>query len=298
MKMVIQMSYRREKWADKLEIVAPQGLSMEQEIEVRARAVGPWTAPHRVEEFAKSPWEMQVIEQANKALNQVLDMLGLKQRYFSAERFHIIEPYKFKLLVQSDDTAGEVMFGHMYIQRREKQLLVGDLIHELAHAVSYHVFRAMVVKNRGKNFNFYSCPVSGFRRFFSNGVLRREGFNEAVTEMLAHAVRRLFAGSSDCLDNEEKEELLRRWAYYRQVRVVEAVIDEVAGGDIRKINDMIFRDYITGTNRFFRRLYRKMPGTARVLRRMGKDKKQAVAAAKELGMDKLARELKKLALDK
>ena len=290
MQKTYKIPYRKDKWADEVRIYWPL-IGANKNIYSASLIMGkPAPNPYQVEELKKTEWEIRIIESAHHHFNNLRNSLHLKPHNFSLDRFHILEPENFEKHINEDGrTAGECKDGHVFLVRgKDRVRFICDLTHELAHLYAY---RTVLIWFTNEVVNYKSVH-DGLRRNFYRSK-KGEGLNEAVTEIIGHIVRTRMCDDNCGISSPEKMRVHRSWVYLPQTEVVDAVIDTL-DPKRQPVIDCLFTDYFCGTDQFFQLLYRKMPGTAAILRSMGIKSEDALSTAKKLKMSDLVQRIEKM----
>ncbi len=244
-------------------------------------------------DLEKNGFERRVIAAAAAAINGCLADLGLAPRIFPEDRVHVLAPDEYADKI-GGDTAGLTHCGHVYVQRTgDADAFIHHVTHELAHLAS---FLSVMVTLRLDE----ATGAFGPKGFTKKGGLCRcsvkcpeayrfRGLNEAVTELFAHDARKRFVAAFGGLDERQKAGLLELRFYGGPILLTVKLLKIVAGdGDWRQARDLLYRDYLFGSDRFLRSVRAVKPEAPALLRSMDSAFSSAVKVARRLGFDDIA----------
>ncbi len=244
-------------------------------------------------DLEKNAFERRVIDDSAAAINGCLAGLDLAPRIFPADRVHVLAPDEYADKI-GGDTAGLTHCGHVYVQRAgDAQMFIHHVTHELTHLAS---FLSVMVTLRLDD----ATGVFGPKGFTKKGGLCRcsvrspeafrfRGLNEAVTELFAHDARKRFVAVFDGLDEGQRSGLLELRCYGGPILLTAKLLKTVAdGGEWQQARDLLYRDYLLGSDLFLRKLRTVRPEAPALLRSMDGSLQAAVTVARRLGFDDVA----------
>jgi len=175
---------------------------------------------------------------------------------------------------------------------------VHDLTHELSHIVSYGALQVHGFDKRGKAEVHRKPMQSGFAfwEWSPSDMLSKEktpafaGWNEAVTELMAHLVRKRLRKIGSPLGEEEQDGLESSFVYYPHLMILQRLIGECfpAAGERDEAFKELYRAYLKGNYDYLDKLDERRPGVREILHGMGAEFDDAMKAMRALGYDDLA----------
>ncbi|MDD5251536.1 MAG: hypothetical protein PHT12_02785 [Patescibacteria group bacterium] len=182
-----------EKWFDRVAVLNP--LDQAEIDSYRGREFEPQPPPYDVPEIQPTRRQAQVIQACLEQLDRYLVDLGRPPARMSPNRVHLVSDAVFQQLKKDKETCKAFCsLGHVYLNaewHRKSYRLAGGLSHELCHV---GFFCILIITPRPQDDNW---PLAGVLYGLQVGMIEFMNpgrhflaFNEAVTEMAAHCLRR------------------------------------------------------------------------------------------------------------
>jgi len=198
-----------------------------------------------VVDLKKTNWEKQIIRRGIKIFQRIIKDLGMDIKFCpNLKYFHIISKKEMRRKLQEKNPTNGYFNCHAYLLRDHSPwYFVHGLFHELAHFVSYYKLQITLGDNGQLQ---YRRLINGFADN-QNPRLDFNGFDEAVTEMLAIKARQLFA-SSKLLSANQKKALLTNIGYHLHVAFVEELLMQKTNNqeELMALKNKVFKAYILG----------------------------------------------------
>jgi hypothetical protein len=276
----------RERWQDRLIIRTDDPAEHARLAALVANGIPDFHGIHDVE-LPKTAAEISLLGEVLTAINVYRTLLKLEPISFHVDRCHLLSPedWEARIVPTTPGASAQAVYGHCYLPRTDSLLQLAKLMtHEMAHATSYLMIEIIPVPN-GK-------PKLKLRRtgFAFMGGRNDEamftGFNEGVTELMAHNLRAIMARSTaQLLTPEELQDLTSSIIYYPQFRLIEGLLtrDGASKADPQPLRRLM-TDYLTGSWSFCRSLLPTWPQANRLLREMGCGERDALWVAQSLGL--------------
>jgi hypothetical protein len=177
------------------------------------------------------------------------------------------------------NSTGSMYYGHVYLTpQNDRTEFLATLTHELVHAAAWN--RIDVIAEDSPHFLVAGTCMrrTGYR--VQRGIAAAyNGFNEAVTELIAHEVRlRLLMRPHD-LDDEAARRLAVRFSYPATVILVDGLI-----GARPELRRGLYRDYFAGSYDTVREIGHAFPGSLKRLARLDRTATGAAKVARDLGL--------------
>lgn len=232
----------------------------------------PMINPLKINELSKNDLEIWAINFSAKVYQALLKTCAIKLDFkFDSSHVHVIDESDFSKKFGADNAAAHSC-GHVYLIRSgDNWEFVHRLTHELAHIISFQEFIILPL-NDLIFFDASNCRggleiIRKKERLFS-------GLNEAITEIIAHEVRKIVVDYHDALElnylsTEDKRNLLKFYSYYEHVTIIRQLIKfgkyDVVGQE--KMFQRVLSDYVFGTYNFFKDLSLNS-GQVKILQKM------------------------------
>lgn len=239
----------------------------------------------RVADLEPTPREAEIMTACFDALDAFIAMLGIGPIAIDRSLVHLIGTETVK--TRDSDVPGWCNYGNVYVQRqlpeREAEFVL-MFTHEIAHLASYLRIEVIVERKDGRLFEEVHTPRLGLA---AGNSFR--GLNEAVTEMMAHMIRRQLLKRDIAFPDSVREKIVSRWHYYPHVLVTEEVLKRQ--GDLAPMANRLFRDALLGTYGLLRKISRTQRGVIQALRVMNR----TVASAHEVAITLGAHDAERIA---
>ncbi|MFA4954826.1 MAG: hypothetical protein WC641_05950 [Patescibacteria group bacterium] len=250
----------------------------------------PYVAAPQVEELEKTEHERQGIECSKSGLARLLERLRLPSIEIPDSRIHVVTDQELSLKI-GGELEGKMLFGHIYLARRDPLQFYRNLTHELSHAGSYYGLgviqgidpRRLRMWQTHLGLSFQPKPQSerGSEVYFN-------GLNEGATELCARFLRKHLVKEMPGLEDEQKSDL-KSFVHYRPcVILVDRLIRLVAEEEQlfrETVLRELLRDYFSGTQLFLKKVETHKKGSVKILRSMDSTPDDALRAAEALGFD-------------
>lgn len=244
---------------------------------------------------AKTAEETAAVKEVTAAINVFRAQLGLDMIGFDPDRCHLLTETDYEAHVSHSLPGSTAMavYGHCYLTRpNDLSELVIDLTHEMSHAIAYLAIDVICRPGRKPLLFFYRNGYLRQRRH--DGRIIMAGLNEAATEIMAINLRDIIRQGSRVLDDEGAKRISGLiTSYFPQVRLITDLINDLMDNapDEQPLKEF-FLGYLTGENRFLRRLAAAYPGILQALCRMDQTAQSAIAVAERFGLPDTAEEIR------
>jgi hypothetical protein len=238
-----------------------------------------------VQDLKKTALEKRIIRRGIKIFQEIIEDLGLNIKFCpDLKYFHVITKKEMCRKLHEHTPTNAYFNCHAYLLRdRSPWFFIHSVTHELAHFVSY--YQLSIVQGKDGKPRYYRL-TNGFSDD-KNSRLIFNGFDEAVTEILAIEARRRFVARSKILTPQKKKELKSLLGYEYQMIFTEELLLKATDNKkkLAALKKEVFRAYILGRrDQLFKKLKLDQK-TIRVLKKMTTTKVAVNRALAKLGWE-------------
>ncbi|MDD5252156.1 MAG: hypothetical protein PHT12_06030 [Patescibacteria group bacterium] len=250
--------------------------------------------------LAPTEQETVIIEAARHAVAAETAAFGSTQPVTPWSQIHVLAPDDFASQVGPQTSANQLR--HSYLQRgRPPAHFLHDTLHELAHGHGYLQMVIRQIEADGESspqirrlVKRYGLACISHNPGTGQVAQMYTGLNEATTDILAHrAAQRLQREPYPGLNPDIVDETAVMYLYWPGVflagRMFRYLADDFGGQT--KARDQLFRDYLTGSNKFLLAMMGHQSQAGRRLAAMSTDPREAIVTAAYLGFPDIVKKI-------
>jgi len=239
-------------------------------------------------ELEKTKNELTIIHRMNEAIKILLADLELPPLTISDKAVHIIKVSEYKKNVKPG-AAGHQAGGNIFITRHsgDEAVFIGDLSHEIAHDLGYHLKKFLITKNEGGNIDIdINEAIKNFIHNTAKGSYVGIGFTEGMTEIISRGIRRAYSDIAK-VGPKQRQKLDKYNAYLDPILVLENIFDLINPDNPDEALYLFAKAYITGDQKIFKIISDKFRAMGikdglKILMQMGPTPDDATITAEKL----------------
>lgn len=260
----------------------------------RSFATSPRPVPFDTRDLTWLDEESRVIRSSMRAIDRLLEGLGLEARPIDHATIHVIRPEDLALIRSGKE--GLVAQGHAYLPKTSRiAVFAHGALHEFLHLTSFTGIRCRILPSDGDAIHTTYEERRLGTAFISRNRRKEKqrlyaGYNEAITEMIAKDLRGPAIRRMDFSEDENVLFMEREISYVPHVEIVHRLIAEVTAAEPDGIDpyEQLALDYFNGTFGLVRRFEAVHQGSSQALARMETSLASGAECAKTLGYDDVA----------
>lgn len=251
-----------------------------------------------VEMFEKTDKEKELVEKANRVVLEFFKDHNQRGMVVPLENIHITSPDKKGEL--ESDMYKDAYFseGHIYIPRTDDEIkFIYLLTHEMAHDLSYRVNEINIEESENTAYINSKEKRTGYSIETKHIGNIGDGFNEAMTELIASEFRERYAEMENL--SEEKKQRLEQVSYGAEVSVLMGAIKALNKDHEEEINYDFIDGYLFGSTKALKNISKRFIQTGRsnglkILFQMDAKIESALETATKLDLKDVRKEIEKM----